>query len=170
MIKMTREEIRDLYLELTDLLVYKDSVNDAKKRVNDLYNNSEVKTSEDFKYELLWEVNEKTGEYYSGVMFITLDWKVNVEEAVWQISRILGELSNKITFPKESDIEKDAYYSYNIILECAMSLKEKGIELGSLDSGMDTGIYFLTKEENYTKVHSIFEKLSAEPLSPYKRD
>ena len=167
---MTREEIRDLYLELTDLLVYKDSATDAKRRVKNLYSNNKVKTSTDFKYELLWEVNETTGEDLSGVMFITLDWKLDVEETVWEISKVLGTLSSKIAFPKESDIKKDANYSQNILLECAMSLKKQEIVFGSLDSAMDTGIYFLTKEENYAKVYSIFEKLSDEPLKLYQKD
>jgi len=164
-----KTKIRDLYLELTDLLIYQDSSEKAQQRIHDIYNNSNVAAG-DFNYEMTLTCDPAVGDRYEGLMLVITDWKDDLKEVIWQIRNIMGDAIDQIAFPQDSDIEKNQEYTTNVIIECAMALEANGIAFGGLDFDMDTSFHYLTKIENFEKVRALFDELGIFTFGRYSKN
>jgi len=161
-----KKEIRDIYLELTELLIYQDTNEKAQQRIHDIYNNPDI-SANDFNYEMTLTCDPAIGDRYEGLMLVVTDWKDDLKEVIWQIRNIMGDAIEKITFPQDSDIERNQDYTTNVIVECAKALELNGIAFGGLDFEMDTSFHYLTKVENLEKVRSLFDQLGVFAFKRY---
>ncbi len=152
---LTKEELRDIYLEISDILIYKASKEKAKERIERVFLNDRVKNNEDFKYEISRESNDETGEEFEGLMFARSDWSTDLNGYIWSIKQVFEDI-------KVEDVEvEDGLMIFQIVNK---ALKKKGIVGGQLGTDTDYAIHYFVKEEDFEKVHALFKEAGADPL------
>lgn len=165
---LTNDEMKNKFIELTDLLIFKDPKEKAVNRIEDVFSNNTPKNIDYYKYELAREWNDSSGQIYEGVMFATADWKVNTEAFIWEINKILGKITKDINFPTEEEVRnRGQFYSGDLLYLVANSFKKEGITMASLGTEMDYSIHYFVESKNFDKVYNIFNELEADPLKPY---
>ncbi|AWK07350.1 hypothetical protein HYN56_04510 [Flavobacterium crocinum] len=144
------------YVELTDLCVATENQQklfDFFKTVKDFSADDDYMTTLNYVIEYL----DKNKIHF----IMSLDWKASINDLKWRINSSLKDnYGLTIDLPKQEDYEERATVSFdNVFEDFDKPLRNKGIQMGFIDTQSDEYVIFLHKIADKQKVEKSVEKI-----------
>lgn len=154
---LLHEVQKNAYKELTELCINlnpkKNDVITFIEKLKNYDNDSEYYTTLNYAMDFLDD---------NSIPFILrLDWKAGIEDLEWVLKSSLKENYNlSINLPNESDYEENASVSFdNVFEDFNKPIKQKGLQMGFIDTQSDEYIIVLHKITDKDKVEKVIKEI-----------
>lgn len=149
----------------------------AYKELTELCINSNPKKNEVIAFIEKLKNYDKDSEYYTTLNYtmdfldnnnipflLRLDWKAGIEDLEWILKSSLKENYNlSIDLPNESNYEENASISFdNVFEDFNKPIREKGLQIGFIDTQSDEYVIVLHKTTDKEKVEKAIKEIGYE--------